>query len=204
MGSTQYISSYFDIPYWNRKYIWHPIIDFGHLIDYQRTKSYGGEKSYQSVYKEKRIFYGEEFLLTTSCNFHFENYPFDSHVCHLEFGDLTWTVNKLVISSPKITHGNSLHNLGDKPITIDDLPYPFEFQLEVMPSFNTSDPILDTYYSFNGVAIKMKRKSLGELITGYYYPTSAFALLSMISFLINPDLVSPRLYNNLKYLQCMH
>ena len=203
IGSTQYISSYFEIPKWNGKYIWHPVIDFGHLIHYHRTKYFGGTKSYQSVYKEKKIFYGEEFLLTTSCDFHFEDYPFDSHVCNLEIGDQNLTTRNMIMSPPRITHGNLLHNLGDKPITFDDLPYPFEFQLEAIPSFHKTDPILDTSYSFTGVAIRMKRKSLGELITGYYYPTSAFVLLSMISFLIKSDLVSLGVYNNLKY-SCMN
>ena len=45
-------------------------------------------------------------------------------------------------------------------------------------------------YPLTGMIIKMKRKSLGLLLGGYYYPTTAFALLSMISFLINPDIVS--------------
>ena len=68
---------------------------------------------------------------------------------------------------------------------------PFEFHLEARPSF---EKISDNTYSKTGIHIKMKRKSLGQLLSGYYYPTTSFALLSMISFLINPDIVSAKLH----------
>ena len=67
---------------------------------------------------------------------------------------------------------------------------PFEFHLEARPSF---EKISDSTYSKTGIHIRMKRKSLGQLLSGYYYPTTSFALLSMISFLINPDIVSGKL-----------
>ena len=31
---------------------------------------------------------------------------------------------------------------------------------------------------------------LGQLLSGYYYPSGSFALLSIISYLIKPDMVS--------------
>ena len=72
---------------------------------------------------------------------------------------------------------------------LDSLPFPFDFELESMPNFERK-----TAYNFKfsntGILIKMKRKSLGQLVGGYYYPTTSFAFLSMISFLIKPDVVS--------------
>merc|ERR1712241_361525 len=41
--------------------------------------------------------------------------------------------------------------------------------------------------------MKLKRKSLGQLLSGYYYPTSTFAFLSMMSFLIKPEIVPGRM-----------
>ena len=45
-------------------------------------------------------------------------------------------------------------------------------------------------FSYTGIALRMRRKSLGQLLSGFFYPSAAFALLSMISFLIKPDMVS--------------
>merc|ERR1712008_241988 len=48
-------------------------------------------------------------------------------------------------------------------------------------------------FSFTGMLLTIKRKSYGQLLSGYYYPTASFALLSMISFLIKPDKVPGRM-----------
>ena len=74
------------------------------------------------------------------------------------------------------------------------MPFPFEFILETLPPFATvydlQEICRDETYSFAGILIKMKRNSVGQLLCGYYYPTTSFALLSMISYLIKPEKVS--------------
>jgi hypothetical protein len=50
----------------------------------------------------------------------------------------------------------------------------------------------------------MKRKSLGQLLGAFYYPTSSFAFLSMISFLIKPDVVRYVLCNKLSNNKIMY
>jgi hypothetical protein len=83
---------------------------------------------------------------------------------------------------------------GDPPIILDNkMPFPFEFHLETLPPFNIvynlQEICRDETYSFAGILIKMKRNSVGQLLCGYYYPTTSFALLSMISYLIKPEKV---------------
>ena len=77
---------------------------------------------------------------------------------------------------------------GDPAIILNDLPFPFQFELESLPVF---EQIFEgTTYTYTGMLMRLKRKSLGQLLSGYYYPTATFAILSMVSFLINPDVVS--------------
>ena len=88
-------------------------------------------------------------------------------------------------------------NHGGDPIIINSLPYPFEFQLESIEAYNKTiadNYGNDYYHSHTGMRIKMERKSLGLLASKYYYPTATFAILSLISFLIDPDVVSIYLY----------
>ena len=73
---------------------------------------------------------------------------------------------------------------GEDPIIINNLPYPFEFQLESIEAYALRNN------SHTGMILKMKRKSLGLLASRYYYPTATFAIISSISFLIHPDVVS--------------
>lgn len=183
----------FDIIGETAKFIWHPPIEFGHLLKFEKNDQYGGSKSVFFKYHGNHTFaYGEKFKLTISCQFRFEAYPFDSHECPVEFGDFTIGKEKLTYNSASISYGNTstfiTSKIGDPPIIIDHLSFPFEFQLEAMPAFEKSNGNMN--FSNTGMLLKLNRNSFGQLLGGYYYPTGTFALISMISFLIKPDIVS--------------
>ena len=91
--------------------------------------------------------------------------------------------------------GNVSTKSGGDSIILDDLPFPFEFQLVILPNFELRN-VYNVTYSYTGIVLKMRRKSPGQLLCGYFYPTAAFALLSMISFLIKPDMVSSFLFEH--------
>ena len=181
--------------------IWRPIIAFGHLMDYKKTMVYGGDKPFFFWFtnwsKYEFMVYHEEVQLSFACPFNFTNYPFDSHVCNLEFGCPSWPASQLRLQPPKIKYEHVSqtlqHSLADKPIIISDLPHPFEFEFNFKPAFEKIQ-YQGISSSYVGMEIKMKRKLLGELLCGYYYPMAAFALLSMISFLIKADVVSKDFY----------
>ena len=179
--------------------MWNPVIAFARLLDYEKTKVFGGEKSFSIWYigKEVRLqvnlLYSEEVQLSFSCEFHYDNYPFDSHVCTLEFTSQKIFADQLKLwpsfivyehVSPPIKRG-----FQDDPIVLNNLPHPFEFQFKFLPPYEKIDAY-NYSHAYVGMEIKMVRNSLGELLSGYYYPMAAFAFLSMISFLIKPDIVS--------------
>ena len=92
------------------------------------------------------------------------------------------------LNTATISYGPTYSGEGDPPIIRSDLPFPFEIHMEALPAF---EQVWEgTTYTYSGMLMKLKRKSLGQLLSGYYYPTSTFAFLSMMSFLINPDIVS--------------
>ena len=137
-----------------------------------------------------RLVYDEKFELTFSCHFHLSSFPFDSHKCRIEFGDLWDETKKLNLSATTVTvRGQPSITPEDGPMILNVLmPYPYEFQLEALPAFEIN--VNGEIYSFTGALLTLKRKSLGHLMSGYYYPTTAFAILSMISYLIDADIVS--------------
>ena len=177
--------------------IWLPIIKFENLLKFEQTKSYGNEVQSnlwlwrnQSKYGGKNIEYGEEFQLTFSCHFHLSKFPFDSHECPIYFEDRRYSTNSLSINDIRINYAKSWTGVGDDPLILYDLGLPYEFELEALP---TKEKDIDYNYNVSqaGMVIKIKKRSLGQLLSGYYYPTTSFALLSMLSFLINPDVVRP-------------
>ena len=177
--------------------IWRPTIAFGHLLNYEKTKFYGNDKLFAFLYVNKYlgqydyIVYYEEVQLSVSCPFSFTKYPFDSHLCTLEFGCPKKSVS---LEPTRIIYEHlPPHSFGKDPIVLRDLPHPFEFEFKFKPVFKKFNAH-NYSTSYTGMEIKMKRKTLGELLIGYYYPMAAFAFLSMISFLINPDVVSCNCY----------
>ena len=131
--------------------------------------------------------YGEGFKITFSCHFHLAKYPFDSHDCPLYFAEDRYNSSEVKFNSTTIYYNTDETSEGVDPIIIDKLPFPFEFQLKSLP---TKEKGVSWNVSYTGMNVRIKRKSFGLLLSGYYYPTTSFALLSTVSFLINPDVVS--------------
>ena len=175
--------------------IWRPWIKFENLLRFEKTEFFGGTKSsnlwnFQKFKKDGSfMMFAEEFQLTFFCQLSFIDYPFDSHECALMYGDKTVGLNNVTIASSEISFGNILHKEGDEPIILDHLPFPFEIKLKSLP---TSTKIDQWGFSSSrtGILFKMKRNDFGKLLASYYYPMASFAALSLISFLINPDVVS--------------
>ena len=137
--------------------------------------------------------YSEDVLLTFSCGFNFKHYPFDSHDCIMEYGDKTWTTHVVKFNSSIIIYDTMSHSLGDDPIVIDNSNLPFTFHLHTLAAYEKKGPFKQYTYSTTGMVMKICRNSYGKLLSGYYYLMAAFAVLSMISFVIKPDVVRRRI-----------
>ena len=174
--------------------IWHPIITFENIKTSKSVKVFGEMDgflfhylNYQSGHP--KLVYAEQFELTLSCQFHLTSFPFDSHKCRIEFGDLYYETRFLNLSATTVwLRDYPFITPEDDPAIINNLPYPYKFQIESLPTFEINFNG-STVYSFTGALLTLERKSIGSLMSGYYYPTSAFALLSMISYLIDAEIV---------------
>ena len=136
----------------------------------------------------KSLVYGVRLQLTFSCVFDFAGFPFDSHECPMEFGERLGQKPYVTYNTSHIIHGNESQRIGEQPITINNLAFPYEFHLQSLSEFQKFNSY--DYRSYTGMLMKLQRNSLGQLLSGYYYPTASFALLSTISFLITPEKVS--------------
>ena len=87
----------------------------------------------------------------------------------------------------EIKYGNSEIKFGDKPLAVTSTRIPFDIKVESTQPFNVLDAGYE--YSHAGFRLYFKRTKIGGLLSGFFGPTGLFALLSMISFGINPDVV---------------
>ena len=113
----------------------------------------------------------------------------------MEYGDKTMTTDTVKYNSSMIIYDNMSHSLGDDPIIIDNSNLPFTFHLHTLAAYEKKGPFEQSSYSLTGMVMKICRKSYGKLLSGYFYPMAAFAVLSMISFLIKPDMVRRKIEN---------
>ena len=80
--------------------------------------------------------------------------------------------------------------LTEGPIILNSVPFPYQINITSKSSSDKVDKGNEMISSKTGMCLDLKRSRMGYLGVSYYYPTTAFALLSMISYLINPDIVS--------------
>ena len=104
----------------------------------------------------------------------------------MRYGDAFGQIPNVIFEPPILNYGNWKSVVEEEPIILNGLTQ-FEVKLKPLSSFEVE--ISGNNYSYTGVIFSLKRKNMGQLDSGYYYPTSAFAILSMISYLINPDVV---------------
>ena len=77
---------------------------------------------------------------------------------------------------------------GEGQIHMNQTRIPFDISLESLESYDLWQAGFE--YSFTSFRISLKRNKIGQLLGGFFVPTSMFAGLSLISFMINPDVVS--------------
>ena len=186
------IREFFEI--FDEKLVWHPKIEFANLLKYEKKEIYGGTSPFTfwfvgHIIPNITLIYGEGLQLTFSCKFDFSEFPFDSHECEVTYGDVTYGSTKVQLNSPQAIFGNLSNRIGEEPIILKDLPFPFLFELKPLPVHEKTNSY-GWNFSFTGISLKIKRKSLGQLQSSYYYPTASFAFVSMFSFLIKAEKVS--------------
>ena len=172
--------------------IWRPSLSFGNALSIAKHSTYGGrvDSSYW-FRKPNNLEYAEVLKITISCNFIFNAFPFDSHVCHFNLQDTKYTVNEVELLSPAFFYYSHFADIdGKKAIQVDTQTIPYYIKIHV----NTSDTFLHKGETFTrcGITLKLQRKSIDLLLESFYMPSSFFAVLSMISFLIHPDKVTTR------------
>ena len=130
----------------------------------------------------------EAIKVTFVCNYNFGHYPFDYHECDFDFGAAANTIESLNMNSTRVRHENQRLENGQGILSINDSNLPFDIFLESLKPFELFQGGFT--YSFARMKIHLNRNDFEHLLGSYYGPTFIFSLLSLISYAINPDVVS--------------
>ena len=183
------------------KDVWHPDVAFRYVKSTETIPFWGTDQNFNFWFnaENNNLDYYQAMKVTFYCDYDFNHYPFDEHECHFEFGIPSDQVNySLNIGPVQILNSNSVPTLLNQDRSFESNHLPYDFTIIGKDEFAYYNY---KYFSpFSGIIIKVRRNSLGLLVGKFYIPTSIFTMLSMLSYFIQPDIVSIQKIINFVYL----
>ena len=133
--------------------------------------------------------------VTIYCNFDFSDFPFDEQECDLSLydpvNDKTW----IIINEINYLCNNGTCKKENEWMMLQyqhKIPYSIRMKNIGIndETWTTDDPLAPEPWSISSIKFSFQRNTLGLLIGSFYLPTGLFALLSIGSYIINPEIVS--------------
>ena len=168
---------------------WHPGISILHLLSLKRKGGLGYGTNAKYFARNKNAFVlAEDVEITFTCNFKFKSYPFDYHECFLTYFNEHEEKTAVILNTTTyVEHwGNRIHfSQNNNSLIITNTTTPFIVSVEIKPNITLWGAI-----SASRIKINFQRNSYALLMGSFYAPTGIFAIMSMTSYVINPDIVS--------------
>ena len=174
----------------DQKLIYTPTLKILAAKSIQRTRNYGAKDQdyFWFLYPNSIIEYQQALKVTIYCSFNFQSFPFDNHICDVKFGGIGNLKRALIQNATIVGYKDKNINYGEGFLHVKQSRLPFSISLESLKPFDHYE--IGFNYSYAGMRIHFSRNSIGQLLGGYYGPTMIFALISLVSFSINVDMVS--------------
>ena len=118
-------------------------------------------------YKSGQMKYRESLHLKFSCPFNFNLFPFDSQKCCIEYGDLRGGSDDLKLNRAIVSYGGN-KTTRDGPFEINGLPFPFQLEIDSLPTSKILESYNDQTYTYTGMCFNINRTTRGQLLSGYY------------------------------------
>ena len=168
---------------------WHPKIAFLNLLSLRRKDGLGyGKRQEYHAYNNHSFTMGEDLEIKFTCNFIFSKFPFDKNECDLTYYDISTTNSTIILSPTSWVDYWGIHITPEKnePLMITNTTSSeFKIWVEINPNFT----IWSDFESATGIKIHFQRDSIALLLGSFYVPTGLIAILSMTSYVINPEIV---------------
>lgn len=170
--------------------IWTPSVYIRNAVNVKSLKSIGDSNdNLRSIWfrtDENGVWYLEEQIVTFLCPMFFETFPYDSQACEMTF--ISWGAASYRLQLEKPT----LHLMDKKDASQQNLEkYLFDFEAmqpgDILESGQNN--------SFVNVRVRFDRteKDRDKIFSSYHAATGSFAVLSMVSYLIQVGQVPGRM-----------
>ena len=171
---------------------WHPKVAILNALSIKKKDGLGYGKIQEYYALENNYFQmGEDLEIKLTCNFDFHKFPFDKNKCDFTYYSKVESYSTIILNPPKmVNYGqNKMSQItpGEKKTLLITKSISSEFKIWV--EINQNSTLWDEN-SASGITFHFQRNSIGLLMGSFYAPTGLFAVLSMTSYVINPEVVS--------------
>ena len=179
--------------------VWNTDITYANAISAdKRFKYFTATKRNRTIWFKRNILY--KFKVT--CEMDFSYFPFDSHVCFWKLRSYYQNTDSEIVKINRLQI-ETKQDIATKYKSISDTTKIIPFDFKVSLGDEGIESVEGENKSVAFVQFNFKRKYEGryQLISAYFLPTGLFATLSMVSYLIKPEIVS---FNNFSLDACNH
>ena len=169
--------------------IWSPTIYFTNTLNLKNLGSFGTPDTKSLWYRHPHmIWYSEIVVVTIMCDMDFQTFPNDYHICEMQMRNWLGTVADVEFTKP-ILYGPDNSSFLSDSYKIHSAKLVFDIELA-----SKSPIVYKQYhwdYSMAMIEIKIFRNSIGfsKILSGYYVTTATFAVISLLSFFVDPNVV---------------
>ena len=142
------------------------------------------------------IQFDDVLFMTSECKMDFANFPFDNQYCNWYMRSQNVNAKDLTLNRISIATDSNNEVKGydvNEPALLPSIGISFDVTVLSLDSFERR--MGDYNISVAGLRFHLQRKpkEAQRLLTSYFFPTGAFAMLSLCSFFIKPDMVPGRM-----------
>ena len=169
--------------------IWKPGLYFSNSIHIKNLYGFEHESLEFLAFaiKKSNFVWSKIIIAEFTCSMNFNEYPFDSQVCVWKMRNLRGPVNYVTFRPPIVTLKQvKSERLFSSSLAFDVFVTPLDSSIESYGKLN---------HSLAQIQFRLVRKAdeLYNLMSSFYVPTGCFALLSLLSFFIKPEIVPGRM-----------
>ena len=159
---------------------------------------------YHSFNGSHHIGLSDELMITFECKMSFASFPFDHQTCEWIYRPSDLVSAQAILMPPTLFTGDSY----TKYLSQGQVVHLNNHGLQFEASVQVKEPVLvpglegdnvftenNLVFSYSGVEFSLSRNTneMNKLLISYYFPSGAFAILSLFSFFINHHVVPGRM-----------
>ena len=178
--------------------LWVPDFYFPNAVHLQKAEGFKGKHLqilyFNAVHGTQFIQFADTFVVTVECKMSFSNFPFDNQQCEWLMRTVDLVASQVVLQPPILyipQDYDFIQAKHNESLKIDSSGLAFDIAARSLEPV-MSHFLYDTEFSTARIKFHLhrKREELNKLLISYYFPSGAFAALSLFSFSIHPEVVS--------------